>query len=139
MRYNGVWEVWQGWALHIMNRMRCLTEKHIAAFIVQKCIHWLWKTQIHSGSPVVPIKLCCRQFVYVIWLHYQKYFHMYISYYNIIPGHLRLFKRVITVFIPVWTVADWPDFWRILNITLIAPFQVKSDTVIFHGHFVKLP
>ena len=113
--------------------------KHIAAFIVQKCIHWLWKTQILSGSPVVPIKVCCRQFVYVIWPHHQKYFPMYISYYYIIPCHLRLFKLVIPVFIPVWTVPDLSDFWRILNITLIAPFQVTSDTVISHGHFVKLP
>jgi len=139
VRYNRVWEVWQGWVLHIMNRMRCLTGKRIAAFIVQKCIPWLWKTRILSGSPVVPIKVCCRQFVYVIWPHYHKYFHMYISYYNVIPRHLRLFKLVNPVFIPVWTVADWSHFWRILNITLIAPFKVKSDIVISHGHFVKLP
>jgi hypothetical protein len=82
---------------------------------------WEW-IELYLYSPSRPLVACYR----------VTFTFFYISYYNIIPCHLRLLKLVIPVFIPAWTVADLLNLWRVLNLTLIAPFQVKSDIVISH-------
>lgn len=86
VRYNQVWEVLQDWAEHIVNRMKCFAEIHIAAFTVQSILR-LWETWRYSGSPIFPIKVCYTVCICDV-ASYHNYFHMYISYYNVIPCHL---------------------------------------------------